>query len=60
MIKAVENAIKTDTVTPVGGMMGTLRAMKDEDAQKGLGIVFSILRSLGKTCSDEFNCSAKK
>ena len=60
MIKAVENAIKTDTVTPVSGMMGTLRAMKDEDAQKGLGIVFSILRSLGKTCSDEFNCSAKK
>ena len=60
MIKAVENAIKTDTVTPVGGMMGTLHAMKDEDAQKGLGIVFSILRSLGKTCSDEFNCSAKK
>ncbi len=60
MIKAVENAIKTDTVTPVSGMMGTLRAMKDEDAQKGLGIVFSILRSLGKTCSDEFNCQAKK
>ncbi len=60
MIKAIENAIKTETVTPVGGMMGTLHAMKDEDTQKGLGIVFSILKSLGKTCGDEFNCSTKK
>lgn len=60
MIKAIENAIKTETVTPVGGMMGTLRAMKDEDTQKGIGIVFSILKSLGKTCGDEFNCTARK
>ncbi len=60
MIKAIENAIKTETVTPVGGMMGTLHAMKDEDTQKGLGIVFSILKSLGKTCGDEFNCTTKK
>ncbi len=60
MFKAIENAIKTDKVTPVDGMIGTLHVMKDEDVQKGLGIVFSILRSLGKTCSDEFNFSAKK
>ncbi|KJE48982.1 MULTISPECIES: DUF1641 domain-containing protein [Acidiplasma] len=59
MIKAIENAIKNETVTPVGGMMGTLHAMKDEDTQKGLGIVFSILKSLGKTCSNEFNCAKK-
>ncbi|SMD30569.1 DUF1641 domain-containing protein [Picrophilus oshimae] len=57
-IKAIENAIKTETVTPVGGMMGTLHAMKDEDTQRGLGIVFSILKSLGKTCFSDFNCNA--
>ncbi len=60
MVKAIESAIKTDTVTPVNGMMGTLRAMKDEDAQKGLGIVFSILRSLGRICANDFNCGARK
>ncbi len=60
MIKAIESAIKTDTVTPVNGMMGTLHAMKNEDAQKGLGIVFSILRSLGRICASDFNCGAKK
>ncbi|WP_297026924.1 DUF1641 domain-containing protein [Thermoplasma sp.] len=55
-IKSVEIAIKTEDVEPVGGLKGILDKMKDEDTQKGIGIVFSLLKSLGRTCSEVEGC----
>ncbi|WP_297215520.1 DUF1641 domain-containing protein [Thermoplasma sp.] len=58
-IKAVENAIKTEDVEPVGGLSGILQKIKDDDTQRGIGIVLSLLKSLGKTCSESEGCPFK-
>jgi len=58
-VKSIETAIKTEDVMPVGGLTGVLDKIRDEDTQKGIGIVFSLLRSLGRTCSEAEGCPFK-
>ncbi len=58
-VKSIETAIKTEDVKPVGGLKGVLDKMRDEDTQKGMGIIFSLLKSLGRTCSEAEGCPFK-
>ena len=39
-----------DDVEPMG-MMGMMRATRDDDTQKGMAIVFEVLRQIGRTAS---------
>ena len=46
----------------VGGIFGLLGAMKDPDVQRGLGIMFALLKALGKAATElkEINEEAEK
>ncbi|QKR00978.1 DUF1641 domain-containing protein [Metallosphaera tengchongensis] len=52
LVNEIGEAIKSETVKPVG-LSGLLSAMRDPEVQKGLGLVISILRHIGKHYKSE-------
>ena len=48
--EATEVLQHADDVEPLG-MMGMMRATRDDDTQKGMAIVFEVLRQIGRTAS---------
>ncbi|MCY0859162.1 MAG: DUF1641 domain-containing protein [Sulfolobaceae archaeon] len=45
---ALNEALKEENIKPVTGIFDIYRLLKDKDVQRGLGLVFSILKQLGK------------
>ncbi len=48
LVSATGEALKTENVKPVKGMWAILGELKDPDVQRGMGVVFAVLRSIGK------------
>ncbi|MCI2415031.1 MAG: DUF1641 domain-containing protein [Candidatus Aramenus sp.] len=47
LVNEIGDAIKTESVKPLG-LMGLLSALRDPDVQKGVGLVISILKHIGR------------
>ncbi len=51
MLNAIGSDIENDKVPSVKGLTGLIHELENKDTQKGLGIVFHLLKSLGKANS---------
>ena len=60
LIKGIEKTFTEQTVTPIGGLTGIYGATENPDAKKGMGILFAIIRSIGKNCMSDFKTEEKK
>jgi uncharacterized protein YjgD (DUF1641 family) len=50
MASAAYSALKSyDPEKQAVGMVGVIRCMSDKDVQKSIGLIFHILREIGKT-----------